>query len=150
MPHCHQCLPFQKLVIQTGSPSDLFTTDSPPLIPKTLSFRGFPSLTPGPLPTLPTLPSLPIPTPSSSPSCKLLAYNFQVRPLITCPSHQLPLSPVAHLCPGLPLSLSIPFLLPRSHPSKSVPGSPWDSTSHPWASDPPGSRSPSPSPAPPR
>lgn len=133
MPYCHQRLPFQNVVIRTRSPSNLFTRVSPPWFPRR-SFRGFPSVTPGPLPTLPTLPSLASQVLSSTPARRLLlSHNFQVQPLITCFSHQLPRSRMAHPCHGPPLP-TLSILLPRSHPLKSVPGCPRDSTSLPWAS----------------
>lgn len=143
MPHCHQRLPFQNVVIQTGSPSNLFTRDSPPWFPRH-SFRSFPSVTPEPLPTLPTLPSLSQPGANKQrpPVRRLL---LQVQTLITCFPHQLPRNPVAHPCPS-----AHPFNPPVQKPPPQVSSGVPTGFNFPSVGFPPlGSCSPSPSPAPP-
>lgn len=117
-PHCHQRLPLQNLVIQTRSPSNLFSRVYPPGF-SGLSFRGLP------LPTSPTLPFTPRPRGKEQPQWRwlLLPDNFQIRPRITC-SQKMPLGqwpPRLCLVPPLFILSLPPFQKPPPRFGSGVP-----------------------------
>lgn len=129
-PHCHQRLPLQNRVIQTRSPSDLFSRVYPPGFPG-LSFRGLPLPRLGLCPPHQLFPSLPVPgvrgRPSGGGSSSLTTSKFGL------------VSPVLRRCLSVvapaPLPRPAPLhLLSKSLPLGSVPECPWESISLAWDS----------------